>query len=269
MASPKELVSLGVKERFRKLGWLNVTLIAGFLALVLVLVEFVRYENSQHCALDEMNNMMDAMKSQYSKEHANKEPELMESERWLHAHWPEAESTCSHKYRFDPLFSSFDSINTLRVYVLGVLTYCIGVITLFKGWIMSTYIGTHPEVVTNMLDLISLIFATPQLLLLADVTNTIISAFGGMVIFISLYSGITFIVITIVYHFNLENSDWIAMLSLIISTLFGFGGGIYVMNNQERIERGIKSALSKHLFAIGIGLFFMSRLLAIGFAIYK
>jgi hypothetical protein len=84
---------------------LNVTLIAGFLALVLVLVEFVRYENSQHCAVDEMKNMIDAMKSQYSKEHANTDPELMEIARWMYAHLPEAQSTCSLKYRFDPLFS--------------------------------------------------------------------------------------------------------------------------------------------------------------------
>jgi hypothetical protein len=178
MASPKELASLGVKERFRKLGWFHVTLIAGFVTLVSGLVELVRYESYQDCATYESLKMLDAWVSQYAKEHVNKQPELVDKWIWTHEHFP-AQRNCSHKYRFDLMFVLFDRISALRVFSIGILTAVInGVITSFKGWPVSAYIGSHPEVVTNILDLISFIFVTPQLLSLANATNALISAFG-------------------------------------------------------------------------------------------
>lgn len=270
MASPKVLASLGVTERFRKLGWLKVTLIAGFLALVLVVVEFVRYENSANCASDEMRNMLDGMKSQYAKEHANTRPSFDYIQFWIIDHWSEAQSHCALKYQVDPLFSSFDSISAIRVWFIGILTsFIIGVITSVKGWPVSAYIGAHPEVVTNTLDLISFIFVTPQLLLIANATNALISAFGGWAIFVGVYSGISFIFIIIVYHFGLENNERIVIPPFILLSLFGLGGAMYVINNQEKIQHIIYVYLGKHLFNIGLTLFFISRLLALGFAIYK
>jgi len=132
---------------------------------------------------------------------------------------------------------------------------------------MWTYIETHPDVATNILDLISFIFVTPQLLLLADVTTTLISAFGGVVIVFGVYSGMSLIFINIIYDLNLENSELVG-ISIMILGLFGIGGMMYVIGN-ENIEGIIRVFIEKYLFSIGLGLFFISRLLAVGFAIYR
>jgi hypothetical protein len=97
---------------------------------------------------------------------------------------------------------------------------------------MWTYIETHPDVATNILDLISFIFVNPQLLLLADVTTTLISAFGGVVIVFGVYSGMSLIFINIIYDLNLENSEWVG-ISIMILGLFGIGGMMYVIGNEK------------------------------------
>ena len=132
---------------------------------------------------------------------------------------------------------------------------------------MWTYIETHPDVATNILDLISFIFVTPQLLLLADVTTTLISAFGGVVIVFGVYSGMSLSFINIIYDLNLENSELVG-ISIMILGLFGIGGMMYVIGN-EKIEGIIRVFIETYLFSIGLGLFFISRLLAVGFAIYR
>ena len=132
---------------------------------------------------------------------------------------------------------------------------------------MWTYIETHPDVATNILDLISFIFVTPQLLLLADVTTTLISAFGGVVIVFGVYSGMSLSFINIIYDLNLENSELVG-ISIMILGLFGIGGMMYVIGN-ENIEGIIRVFIENYLFSIGLGLLFISRLLAVGFAIHR
>ena len=91
-------VSLGVKERFRKLGWSNVILIAGFLAFGLGVFEFARYENYQDCARYELRKIVDALSAEHNINETDPNLRIF----WIEDNWSVAQSICSHRYRFDP-----------------------------------------------------------------------------------------------------------------------------------------------------------------------
>ena len=127
---------------------------------------------------------------------------------------------------------------------------------------MWAYIETHPEVVTNLLDLISLVLMTPQLLRLANVTAQVMSIFLGGAILFGVMSIVTFIGHAL---WSLPHTWGIYIIMLLLVVAVIAIPGLFL----HKVANVIESFVSPHLFETGFGLFFTSRLLALAFAMYK
>lgn len=136
---------------------------------------------------------------------------------------------------------------------------------------MWAYIETHPDVITNILDIISFIFVTPQLLKLANATNALIGSFVFFGIIFCIFYVLVIISIDIIYCLSLQTTDWVVIPWILFFTILFPYVMLYVLRRKTVMTFffALIITLGRHMFPIGLALFFISRLLALAFAIYR
>ena len=97
---------------------------------------------------------------------------------------------------------------------------------------MWAYIETHPDVITNILDIISFIFVTPQLLKLANATNALIGSFVFSGIIFCIFYVLVIISIDIIYCLSLQTTDWVVIPWILFFTILFPYVMLYVLRRK-------------------------------------
>ena len=130
------------------------------------------------------------------------------------------------------------------------------------------YLDTHKDVVTNGLDLFGFILVTPQLLHLMDLLLSLIFIIILTSIYILVCAGICYTLYWLIA---------IAMtpVPVIIGIPIGMGALILSVSGMITVlviiidnRRGIWIASGRYMFPTGVTLFFLSRVLALGVALF-
>jgi hypothetical protein len=123
----------------------------------------------------------------------------------------------------------------------------------------------YQDVLTNGLDLLSFIFITPELARLSRIASWILKIISFLCIGLVLCSLPYVVLILVAESLSPTDNNWIVLgLAVVVVGLQLFMQRVYslALNWLD----GLFTRASKYLFAAGVGIFFISRILGLAFA---